>query len=502
MNPPISSDLLSAQGISKRFGLVQALSQVNFTLREGEIHALLGENGAGKTTLMNIFYGLYPPDAGGIFLRGQPVHFSSPASAVRSGIGMVHQHFTLVPSLTVAENLSLGTERGRYRPQKVAQRLQTLASQLQMEMDPFVEVGTLSVGMQQRVEILKALYQGAQILILDEPTSVLGPLQVQELFHLLRRLKSQGTSIIFITHKLPEVFEIADRVTVLRRGQVVLTASLAEVTPPLLARAMVGEEIPSPRREPLEKGKVIFRVQKLSAPLEGQKRAFTNVSFEIREGEILGIIGVEGSGQSELAEVITGLRPAGSGTLFLYGQPLSFSSPSSFISRGGAHIPEDRQRTGLVLAFSVLENLILVSHAWPPFRRGIRLNWRVAEDYSRRLVREYDIRTPSIFTPASALSGGNQQKVVVAREFSRNPSLLVAVNPTRGLDIRATEYIRQKILEHRRRGGATLLISSDLEEVLQLSDRIGVMYEGRLLDIVPSETPREKLGLLMAGVEG
>ncbi len=501
MKPPVSSDLLSARGISKRFGPVQALSQVNFTLKEGEIHALLGENGAGKTTLMNILYGLYQPDSGNIFLRGQPVRFSSPASAVRSGIGMVHQHFTLVPSLTIAENLSLGTERGRYRPQKIAQRLQNLASQLQMEIDPFVRVGTLSVGMQQRVEILKALYQGAQILILDEPTSVLGPLQVQELFHLLRRLKGQGTSIIFITHKLPEVFELADRVTVLRRGQVVLSASLTEVTPSLLARAMVGEEVFPPRREPVGKGEVILRVQKLSAPLEGQKRAFTDVSFEIRGGEVLGIIGVEGSGQSELAEVITGLRPAGSGTLLLYGQPLSFFSPSSFISGGGAHIPEDRQRTGLILAFSVLENLILVSHAWPPFRKGIRLDWRVAEDYARRLVKEYDIRSPSIYTPVSALSGGNQQKVVVAREFSRNPSLLVAVNPTRGLDVRAAKYIHQKILEHRLRGGATILISSDLEEVLQLSDRIGVMYEGRLLDIVPPETPRERLGLLMAGVK-
>ena len=495
---------LEVRNIVKRFPGVLANDHVNFNLRKGEIHALLGENGAGKTTLMNIIYGLYTPDEGEIYIDGKQVEIQSPHDAIRLGIGMVHQHFMLVPVFTVAENLVLGAEptKGWSLDLKAArQAVRDLSERYGLEVNPDDIVEDLPVGVQQRVEILKALYRDAKILVLDEPTAVLTPQEVEELFVIMRELTKRGVSIIFITHKLKEVLAIADRITVMRRGRVVGTTTPAEATEESLARMMVGREVVlQVPKGPAHPGKVVLEVRDLQVEDERGLMAVNGVSFEVREGEILGIAGVQGNGQTELVEAITGLRNAHSGKVFLGGVEAPFRHPRFLIEHGMAHIPEDRQKHGLVLSYSIADNLVLCTYYKPPFARGIQRNKQAVWENARRLVEQYDVRTPSIFTPAAALSGGNQQKVIVAREFSRPVRLLVANQPTRGLDVGSIEYIHKRIVEMRDQGAAVLLVSAELDEIMSLSDRIAVMYRGEIVAVLnANEVDKSQLGLLMAG---
>ena len=494
-------------GISKRFPGVLANDNIDFRLQQGEIHALLGENGAGKTTLMNILYGLYHPDAGRILVNGREVRLSSPAAAIANGIGMVHQHFMLVPPLTVAENIMLGTETVHHRffldRRSAARRIKELSREYGLDVDPDVYVRDLPVGTQQRVEIIKALYRRADILILDEPTAVLTPQEADELFVILRSLARQGKSIIFITHKLKEVFAVADRITVLRDGAVVGTTMPREATPESLAVMMVGREVEFTvdRGVSHPDGDVLV-VSNLSVMSDQHTTAVDGISFAVRAGEVLGIAGVEGNGQTELAEALTGLRRVESGKVTVDGKDVTNATPRQIIEAGVAHIPEDRQKYGLVLSYPVADNLSLCTYYRPPFANGIILQDDQILAYARKLVQEFDIRTPSVLSKASTLSGGNQQKAVVARELSRPIRLLVAAQPTRGLDVGSTEFIHKKIIEQRSNGVAVLLVSAELDEVMSLSDRIAVMYKGKIIDIVPiAEATREKLGLLMAGVK-
>lgn len=495
------------RGLSKSFGRVQALRHVDLALRPGEVHALLGENGAGKSTLMHLLYGLFPPDEGELLLDGRAIPLRSPREAREAGIGMVHQHFTLTPKLTVAENLALGQRSVFYRAREAEGRVSALCQRVGFDVDPCSPVERLSVGQQQRVEILKALSLPTRLLILDEPTAVLAPQEIDGLLALMRRLADEGIAVVFITHKLAEVERIADRITVLRRGERVLSGQALEFSASAIAQAMIGTDSPSdyangetdslPEPRP-----VLLSVNSLSVRDETGRSRVEDVSFEIRAGEVLGIAGVEGNGQAELAEAITGLLPHASGEIVLQDGvtdstfPVK-SRPVDFLDAGGAHIPEDRRHTGLALEMPIWENLILESHRRPPIRRGIRLDLRRARQESRTLVREYEVRASSVESMAGTLSGGNQQKLVIAREMDRKPRLLVAVNPTRGLDVRSTAYVAQKIREHRAGGGATLLISSELDELYALSDRIAVMHDGRIVAIVPPTTSREEVGLWM-----
>jgi simple sugar transport system ATP-binding protein len=505
---PSGVPLLEAQGIRKSFGAVRALAGVDFAVQPGEVHALLGENGAGKSTLMNILFGLYRPDSGRLLRDGKLVVFHSPRDAMAAGIGMVHQHFTLVPTFTVAENLALGRTKGIYQPQKAAKEVEDLCQRVGLTVDPNKRVGEMSVGLQQRVEILKALSRDAQVLILDEPTGVLAPQEVDELFTLVRRLAEGGAGIIFITHKLAEVVRLADRVTVLRRGECVLTGPASDYTASELARAMVGADLPPLPTDARDEIKseptlsVVLSVKNLSVHDDSGRLRVKEATFDLREGEVLGVAGVEGSGQNELAEALTGLRVPMSGSIVATGhnetaRTLSKGRPEEYLAAGGAHIPEDRRRTGLVLEMPIWENLILESHRRPPLKRGIRLNRKAAVNQSEQQIEEYEIRATSPFVRVGTLSGGNQQKVVLARELSRDPRILVAVHPTRGLDVRATAYVCQKIWEHTSRGGAALLISSELDELASLSDRIGVMHDGRWVAELPPSVSREELGLWM-----
>ncbi|MCX7839701.1 MAG: ABC transporter ATP-binding protein [Anaerolineae bacterium] len=500
--PPI----LELDGITKRFPGVLANDHIHFTLEQGEVHALLGENGAGKTTLMNILYGLYHPDEGTIIVRGKPVKIDSPSTAIRLGIGMVHQHFMLVPVFTVTENVMLGEEtltRGIFLDRaSVAARIRDISAQYGLQVDPDAYIKDLSVGAQQRVEILKILYRRADILILDEPTAVLTPQEVEELFKVIRSLVARGVSIIFISHKLKEVMAIADRITVLRDGHVVGTTRPAETSPAALARMMVGREvILTVDKKPAQPGDVVLDVQDLHVLDDRQQPKVNGVSFQVRAGEILGIAGVQGNGQTELVEALTGLRAIASGRVTILGNETTRATPRQILQNGVAHIPEDRQRDGLVLTFPVADNLVLNTYYLPPFARGIQMDERTIFASATQRVQQFDIRTPSIFTLASSLSGGNQQKVIVAREFTRPVKLLIASQPTRGLDVGSIEYIHQRIVEMRDQGCAVLLVSPELDEILSLSDRIAVMYHGKIMDILPAtQATPEKLGLLMAGV--
>ena len=498
--------LLELRGMTKKFPGVLANDHIDLTLNQGEILALLGENGAGKTTLMNVLYGLYSPDEGEIYIRGEKVDIDDPQDAIRRGLGMVHQHFMLVPVFTVAENVMLGVETVKagivLDRATVAQTIHQISADFGLPVDPEALVEDLSVGEQQRVEIIKVLYRRADILILDEPTAVLTPQEAKELFKVIRSLTAQGKSVIFISHKLKEALDIADRIMVLRNGTVVGSTTPAEASENSLAEMMVGRDvILSVDKKPAELGEIVLKVDGLHVLDDRQLPATNDVSLEVREGEVLGIAGVQGNGQTELVEAITGLRKVEQGGVTILGQDTTEFTPRQVREVGSAHVPEDRQTDGLILTFPVAHNLVLNTYYEAPFAKGVSLQPEEIEHAAQEMVDQFDIRTPNIYTQVSNLSGGNQQKVIVAREFSRPIKLLVASQPTRGLDVGSIEYIHQRIIDKRDEGSAVLLISPELDEIISLSDRIGVMFEGRIIAELPAEeASKEKLGLLMAGV--
>lgn len=502
----IMEPVLELRGVTKRFPGVLANDQIDLDLYEGEIHALLGENGAGKTTLMNILYGLYDPDEGEIIVRGERVDIQDPGDAIDVGIGMVHQHFMLIPVFTVTENVMLGEESLKFGDlldrESAAKRIREISEQYHLEVDPDVKIEDIPVGVQQRVEIIKLLYRDADILILDEPTAVLTPQEADELFKIMRSLTEQGKSIIFITHKLREVLDVADRITVLRGGKIVGTTIPKEADKNKLAEMMVGRAVQlGVDKGPANPEEVVLEVRYLVVANDRNQVAVDEISFELQAGEILGIAGVQGNGQTELVEAVTGLRDVIEGTIHLLGEDIANADPRTVTEIGAAHVPEDRQRDGLILAFPVADNLVLNTYYQEPYTRGVVLQQQAILDSARTRIAEYDIRTPSALTPTSSLSGGNQQKVIVAREFSRPIKLLVASQPTRGLDVGSIEYIHKRIVEKRDDGTAVLLVSPELDEIMELSDRIAVMYRGKIVAIVPrEEATKEQIGLLMAGV--
>ena len=499
---------LEVRNITKRFPGVLANDHVNFDLRKGEIHALLGENGAGKSTLMNIIYGLYTPDEGEFLMDGaeglHPVEIHTPHDAIRMGIGMVHQHFMLVQVFTVAENVILGSEitRGPSLDIRTAnQKIRQLSQEYGLEVDPQAVIEDLPVGIQQRVEIIKALYRNAKILVLDEPTAVLTPQEVDDLFRIMRQLTERGVSIIFITHKLKEVLAVADRITVMRRGQVVGTAVPSEIDEHGLAAMMVGREVLlQVDKAPAKPADRVLNVDKLSVRDERGVDVVRQVSLEVRAGEILGLAGVQGNGQTELIEALTGLRAYDSGQLTLSGKQIPPFNPRALVENGQAHIPEDRHKHGLVLPHSIADNEVLCTYYQSPFAKGIQRSEQKVIENAEGLIARFDIRAPGPWVPAGNLSGGNQQKVIVAREFSRPICLLIANQPTRGLDVGSIEYIHNQIVAMRDRGIAVLLISAELDEIMSLSDRIAVIYHGQIVDTLPADqADKSQLGMLMAG---
>jgi ABC-type uncharacterized transport system ATPase subunit len=499
----VATPVLELEGITKRFPGVVANDRIDLDLRRGEVHALLGENGAGKSTLMNVLYGLYRPDEGEIRVAGKPATFHSPKDAIEHGIGMVHQHFMLIPVMTVAENIVLGTE-----PRKgvmldygeARHRVHELAETFGFVIDPDAAVQDITVGQQQRVEILKALYRQADILILDEPTAVLTPQEAGELFDILRNLTHEGMSIIFISHKLNEVLEIADRVTVLRRGKRIDTLPVADATEESLARLMVGREVLlRVEKPPARPGAPLLQVEELYVRDDRDLEKVRGVSFELCAGEILGIAGVDGNGQTELIDALTGLRRPTSGRIELVGRDVTTEGVRSHFDTGLGHIPQDRQRRGLVLDFTIAENLALHDFRKPPDSRRGWLFPKQLVDRARRLITEFDVRGGGAETKASALSGGNQQKVILAREIGRDPRILIAAQPTRGLDVGAIEFVHRRLVEERDEGRAVLLVSLELDEILSLSDRILVIFEGKIVGEFPPTVSEEALGLAMIG---
>jgi len=492
------------EDITKRFGPVVANDRITLAVRAGSVHALLGENGAGKTTLMNILYGLYQPDAGRILLRERAVRFSSPHDAIQHGIGMIHQQFMLVPQLTVAENIVLGLppRRGVFLDlATVATEITALSRAYRLDVDPWARVWQLPVGVQQRVEILKALYRKADLFILDEPTSVLTPAETDALFEIVRRLVAEGHSVIFISHKLDEVMRVSDQVTVLRQGRVAGTVPTSETTPAELARMMVGREVVLRlEKSPAIPGDVVLEVQDLHALNDRGLSALRGVSFQVRCGEIFGIAGVDGNGQTELAEAIIGLRRPKGGRILLKGRDVTSLPTRARIERRLAYIPADRSRFGLIVDLAVADNLVLKAFHRPPLSRWTLLDRGAISAHARAVAERFDIRMAGIFQPVRQLSGGNQQKVILAREVSANPELLVAVQPTRGLDVGASEYVLRTILAQRDRGAAVLYISTELDEILTMSDRLAVLFNGEIMGIVrPGEVSLEEISLMMAG---
>lgn len=497
--------VLEVRGLTKRFPGVLANDHIDLTLYRGQILSLLGENGAGKSTLMNLIYGLYSPDEGEILVNGAPVSIQNPNDAIALGIGMVHQHFQLVPVLTVTENVMLGNEtvNGPFLNRRAARaRILEISQQYGLEVDPDALVQDLPVGVQQRVEIIKALYRNADILILDEPTAVLTPQEADGLFDIMRTLQARGVSMIFISHKLREVLDICQVVVVLRGGKVVGSADPTRATEADLASMMVGREvILKVDKEPAQPGEPVLLVQDLVVNDDRDLQAVRGVSLEVRAGEILGIAGVQGNGQTELIEAITRLRSIVSGHVFVNGRDVTHASPRAVTESGVGHVPEDRQKNGMVMAFPVKDNLVLQNYYQPPFSHGISTDDEAIIDVAQELVKQYDVRTPDVFTKISSLSGGNQQKAIVAREFSRPNHLLIAAQPTRGLDVGSIEFIHSQIIRMRDSGTGVLLVSAELDEILSLSDRVAVMYAGRIIGILPiEEADRGTVGLLMAGV--
>jgi ABC-type uncharacterized transport system ATPase subunit len=498
---------LELTGITKRFPGVVANDHVDLEVEEGEIHALLGENGAGKTTLMNVLYGLYHADEGQILVDGESVCFDGPGDAIAAGLGMVHQHFMLIPVFTVTENIILGNEPtqalGWLDRRRGRKRVEELSERYRLEVPPDAVIEELPVGVQQRVEILKALYREADVLILDEPTAVLTPQETEDLFDVMRSLKDGGKSVIFITHKLKEVLAVADRITVLRGGLVVGTTTPAEASETDLAAMMVGRSVQlTVEKPPTEPGDPVLVVDDLVV-IDDRGQDAVHVSFEVNANEIVCVAGVQGNGQTELVEALTGLRPVASGRVELQGRDLTARPPNEVLDAGVGHVPEDRQRDGLIVTFSIADNLVLDMYDRDPFARGFVRNFAAVHRAAEERARRFDVRTPSVDAAASTLSGGNQQKVVVARELSRAISLLIASQPTRGLDVGSIEYIHEQIVAERDRGVAVLIVSSELDEVLALGDRILVMFRGRIFgQVVGDNATREGLGLLMAGVTG
>lgn len=495
---------LEVRNVTKRFPGVLANSGVNLQLKKGSILTLLGENGAGKSTLMNIIYGLYRPDEGEIWMDGKKIEIHNPLDAIKHGIGMVHQHFMLVPVFTVAENIILGNEitRGTSLDMATArQRIRQLSQEYGLEVNPDAIVEDLPVGLQQRVEIVKALYRNAKVLVLDEPTAVLTPQEAEELFRVMRQLTARGVSIIFISHKLKEVLAVSDQIVVMRRGQVVGSTTPTETDENGLAALMVGRDVLLRVDKDAPKvGEPVLSVRDLTVLDERKIEAVRDVSFEVRAGEILGIAGIQGNGQTQLGEAITGLRAIHSGSFALDGKVMPPLTPRVLFENGLGHIPEDRQKHGLVLSYSVADNQVLVSYYKPPFANGIQRNEQAILANSRELIEQFDVRTPGPLTPAGNLSGGNQQKVIVSRELNRPLRFLLANQPTRGLDVGSIEYIHKRIVEARDRGAAVLLISAELDEILSLADRVAVMFHGQIVATMPvREATKEKLGLLMAG---
>jgi general nucleoside transport system ATP-binding protein len=499
-DPPV----LELRGITKRFPGILANDHVDFDLRRGEVHALLGENGAGKSTLMNILYGLYSPDEGEVLINGEPVRIASPGDAIARGIGMVHQHFMLIPVMTVAENIVLAVEPRRdgvlLDYGSARNRVRDLASSFGFAIDPDAKIEDITVGQQQRVEILKALYRRADILILDEPTAVLTPQEAVELFGILQNLQREGLSIIFISHKLNEVLEIAERVTVLRRGKVIETLPTAGATEEELARRMVGRDVvlridksPSQPTDP------ILVVEGLTVKDDRDLVKVNDVSFEVRGGEIVAIAGVDGNGQTELIDAITGLRHPEEGRILVEGREVTNKNARHHFDVGVGHVPEDRQRRGLVLEFTLAENIGLHDYRKRPYSRLGWLHPKRLLERASRLIREFDVRGGGPRTPGGALSGGNQQKVILAREIDRDPRVLVAAQPTRGLDVGAIEFVHRRLVEERDEGRAVLLVSLELEEVLSLADRILVIYEGKFVGEFPPTATEEELGVAMTG---
>jgi general nucleoside transport system ATP-binding protein len=500
---------LELRGITKRFGSLVANDHIDLVVQPGEIRALLGENGAGKTTLMNVLYGLMQPDEGEILLDDKPADIHSPRDAIRAKVGMVHQHFMLVPVFTVAENVTLGSEPVRKGPfglpslglldRRTARRdVLALSERFGLRVDPDARVEDLPVGVQQRVEIIKALLRDAQVLVLDEPTAVLTPSETEDLFRIMRELREGGRSIIFISHKLKEVQAIADTITVIRRGKVVGERPPTSTTMEL-ASLMVGRSVQlRVSKEPAKPADVMLDVQDLSVEGERGEQSVRGVSFQVRAGEILGVAGVQGNGQTELCEALMGLRPS-AGSVHLDGTDVSHASTRARLHAGIGYVPEDRSEDGLVADFSVADNLILDVYDQPPYASGLALNLAAIKDSAVKRVEEYDVRTTSTATPAGTLSGGNQQKVVVAREMSRDVKLMIVSQPTRGLDVGSIEFVHKRLVAQRDQGVALLIVSSELDEIYSLADRIAVMYEGQIVAFCPPTISEQELGLLMAG---
>ncbi len=497
---------LRMSNIVKRFPGVLAADHIDFDVQAGEVHALLGENGAGKSTLMKMLYGLYQPDEGQITINDQRIQVRSPQDAITHGIGMIHQHFMLVPSLTVAENVALGMKSRRgllSDTRRVASQLTELSQAYNLKVDPDIPIWQLAVGEQQRVEILRALYRGAELLILDEPTAVLTPQEVDDLFIILRQLADDGRALIFISHKLHEVLAISDRITVLRDGRRVDTIPVEGATKPKLAEMMVGRPVLLDyERPPQNPAEVRLSLDSVSALSDRDDIGLHDVSFALHAGEILGVAGVSGNGQHELAQVIAGLRPVTSGQITVQGKQVTGASPSDMKTQGVSYIPEERMIDGVVKEFTVAENYVLHNHNVSPYAvGGIFLNSKRISADTQEKITDFEIKTPSHVTPIKNLSGGNIQKLVLARELAQKPRVLIAAQPTRGVDIGATEYIHKRLLEERANGTAVLLISEDLDEIRALSDRVLVMYEGRIIGIVNNDvTTAEEIGLMMTGV--
>ena len=496
--------VVELQNICISFGEVRANQDVCFELEKGEVHALLGENGAGKSTLMNILYGLYKCDSGTIKINGQEVQMDNPRTAIKLGVGMVHQHFMLIPQFTVTKNIFLGMKESGFflNEEKLNREVLELNNRFGFNVDPTAYVWQLPVGVQQKVEILKTLIRKAKILILDEPTAVLTPSEVEDLFFSIRKLAKEGYSVILITHKMEEVLKYADRVTVMREGRVIATKRVQETNLKDLAAMMVGREVNLARNlKPQEPGEVLLKLEKVKVKDNKGQYVVNGVSLEVRAGEIVGIAGVDGNGQLELGEAIVGLRKIEAGKITVCGQDLTNATPRKILDAGLAHIPDDRHKKGLVLPFTVKENLILGLQRDKQYRKGLSLDYRKVKASAQKLAEEFDIRPRNTELKAGNLSGGNQQKVILAREVRRSPKVLLALLPTRGLDIGAIEFVRNKIISERNNGKAVLLVSTDLDEILSLSDRIAVIYKGQILDVVPPDTPVAEIGLLMGGVK-